>query len=564
MPYADSPETARRWASERAIDVWALFEEDVAMDDPAAFAGAIRQMRTSGARLALVLPSHVQPAADTPPALAELVDVAVPGPAAPSPFGLFAALEAAQVSDVRRLGVLGTSAASLEAGHRAGAGAIVGLASTGEARRALVAAQPDVIVAPAGLATLDADRYGARRGHRQYVLLNPGPCVTTDRVHRAIAGPDLCHREPEYTALFERVREKLLVAAGLDSEAAWREWAVALLAGSGTAAMEAMTGAAVRPGRALLVCQNGIYGERIATIARRLGHEVIAVEALPTQPIDPDAVATALDAHPNVDAVAVIHHETTTGLLNPVHEIAAIAHARDVPTLVDAISSLGAEELRLDGTGIDFVACTSNKCLHGLPGVAFVLVSPRGQARACEVPPRSLYFDLPNYLAAQAKRSVPFTPAVPATYALEAALDELFDEGVANRRVAYKARIEHLDAAMATLGFEPLVAAPHRSRSVRTYRLPDGVTYPQLHDAVKADGYVIYAGLGEAANTTFRVCALGALHPAALDGFVHSLAGALASFAPNGYSLPNGPSSPLHSYEEGAGGEVTPTRGVRP
>jgi 2-aminoethylphosphonate-pyruvate transaminase len=271
----------------------------------------------------------------------------------------------------------------------------------------------------------------------------------------------------------------------------------------------------------------------LATIADRLGIQMVSVRAAQTQPIDPGAVAAALDADATIDAVAVVHHETTTGLLNPVGEIGAVARARGVPVIVDAISSLGAEELNLSDSGIDMVACTSNKCLHGLPGAAFVLLSPEGAARAAEAPPRSLYLDITGYLEAQRKSTVPFTPAVPAIYGLEAALDELLDEGVLHRHESYLARVAFLDDAFARLGLDPLVAAGDRSSSVRSLRLPAGVSYEYLHDAVKRDGYVIYAGLGEAARTTFRVCTLGALEVEVLAGFIASLERALveAKFA---------------------------------
>jgi 2-aminoethylphosphonate-pyruvate transaminase len=284
-----------------------------------------------------------------------------------------------------------------------------------------------------------------------------------------------------------------------------------------------MTGALVRQDRALLVCRNGIYGDRIATIASRLGIRVVGVGASDTSPIDPGEVAAALDADPGVDAVAVVHHETTTGLLNPVHEIAAVANARGVPLVADAISAFGSEELRLGDSGIDIVASTSNKNLHGLPGVAILLVSPRAQRQAREVKPRSLYFDLPNYLDAQARLTVPFTPPIPATYALEAALDELLDEGVDHRRRHYRDRMAFLDHELARLGLVPAVAPEHRSSCVRSLPLPDGIGYDELHDALKRDGYVIYGGLGEAARASFRVCVLGAVAVDALGGFVGSL-----------------------------------------
>jgi 2-aminoethylphosphonate-pyruvate transaminase len=284
-----------------------------------------------------------------------------------------------------------------------------------------------------------------------------------------------------------------------------------------------MTGGCVRPGRRLLVCRNGIYGERILTIAQRMGIDTTVVGSRSLEPIDPAAVAAALDDDSSIDAVAVIHHETTTGLLNPVHEIAAEASRRGVLVVCDAISSLGAEELDLNGTGIDFVASTSNKCLHGLPGCAFVLVSPLGQKRISDVAPRSLYFDLANYLKAQARATVPFTPAIPAIYGLDAALDELLDEGIEHRKQYYQKRADFLDQAFSRLELEPRVALAHRSRSVRSLPLPEGISYDELHDAMKEDGYVIYGGLGEAAKTSFRVCALGALKVEALEGFIASL-----------------------------------------
>ncbi|MGI8476851.1 MAG: pyridoxal-phosphate-dependent aminotransferase family protein [Thermomicrobiales bacterium] len=516
MPYALTTSTGHEWATQRAATLFAIFAGDLSDQKLEGIGRGFAAARADGARIAAI----TSPSSRASGAERRIADLVVDGPVAPSPFALFAALEQAGVDDARQLAVIGGRLDSLNAGHRAGAGAIIGVAPADPAaRRHLLEAQPDVIVTPHGFADLYAARFASNRAHRERVLLNPGPSVVSDRVHRAIGGPDLCHREPEYSDILDGVKRKLLQVAGVGDD-----WAMVMLAGSGTAAMEAMTGAAARPGRKLLVCQNGIYGERIATISRRLGTEVVLVEAAPFQPIDPADVAAALDANPDVDAVAVIHHETTTGLLNPVEAIAAEADKRGVLVLCDAISSLGAEDLDLGAGTIDFVASTSNKCLHGLPGAAFVLVSPRGQRRIDEVPPRSLYFDLPNYLNAQGKRTVPFTPAIPALYSLDAALDELLDEGVGHRREHYQARMDFLDRELAALGLEPRVAPAHRSRSVRSLPLPEGMSYEELHDAAKAEGYVIYAGLGDSAKTSFRVCALGALKIEALQGFVTVLA----------------------------------------
>jgi len=525
MPYADTVATVRSWSSERAIAVWTIFAGDLPTTALAQLDADFESIRSDGASVVLVVPDGITPT----PLEKRLADVVVRGPLPPAPFGLLVALAAVDVPDVRRLGLIGGSRNALAAGQCAGAGAVIGIAGPGASNRLdLLRGQPDRIVEPAEFAAMDAATYGKSRRHRQRVLLNPGPAVVSDRVHRAVAGPDLCHREPEYSEIFARVREKLFEVAGVGSD-----WELALLAGSGTAAMEAMVGASVRQGRHLLVCRNGVYGDRLATIAERLGIQTVAVRAAQTEPIDPDEVAAALDSDPAIDAVAIVHHETTTGLLNPVHEIAAIAGVRGVRVIVDAISSLGAEELRIAGSGIDMVACTSNKCLHGLPGASFVLLSPAGAARAAEAPRRSLYLDIAGYLAAQKKDSVPFTPAIPAIYGLEAALDELLDEGVDHRHEAYRARVELLDTAFEQLGLQPTVAANNRSSSVRSLVLPHGVSYESLHDSLKRDGYVIYAGLGDAAKSTFRVCTLGAMEPEVLSDFVESLKAALAEARAN-------------------------------
>ena len=364
MPYAETAETAHRWATERAIDCWAWYANDLTVEDLRLLATAADSIRNDGGTWAVVVPRGIEPST----AAQALADVTVSGEAAPAPWGLFAAMQAAGVSDVARLGVIGRSRDVLEAGRRAGAGVVVALAEDHpDARLPLLPAQPDVIIEPGQLTDFYAQRWSSDRAHRQRVLLNPGPAVVSDRVHRAVGGPDLCHREPEYSDILERVRRKLLGVAGVPDD-----WAMIMLAGSGTAALEGMTGAAVRPGKKLLVCKNGIYGERVETIARRLGVPVVLVESIDTEPIDPAQVAAALEANPDVDAVAVIHHETTTGLLNPVQAIAAEAKSRGVLVLVDAISSLGAEELdiadirhRLRRVDVEQVlARASGSCVH--------------------------------------------------------------------------------------------------------------------------------------------------------------------------------------------------------
>jgi 2-aminoethylphosphonate-pyruvate transaminase len=340
---------------------------------------------------------------------------------------------------------------------------------------------------------------------RQYWLLNPGPVNTSEAVRRAALRPDLCHREPEYTELMAGVRRKLLEVARVSPE----NYKSVLIAGSGTAALELGVSSIVRAEKKLLVIVNGVYGERIDKIADLHGIARTQVTSAWGERPNLEAIDRALAADPTIDVVALIHHETTTGLLNPVDEVGALCKKHNKLFFLDSISAFGGEELDLEKSGVDFMACTANKCLHGLPGVAFLLVSRRGEAHIADVPARALYFDLKNYIAQQDKGTIPFTPCVPGMYTLDAALDELLAEGTAARVETYKQRAAFLRKELGALGFQLYLDPRFLSNTITTFRLPSGVTYDALHDALKADGFVIYAGQGKLASEIFRVANMG-------------------------------------------------------
>lgn len=435
-------------------------------------------------------------------------------------FEVFDAMRAADVADVRQVGVVCTAPEHVAVARAAGAGAVVGVGS-------LAHAAPDVVVASEDeVESLVAERWGPEGSQRRLVLLNPGPSLTSESVKRAAGLADVCHREPEYQALDRRLRDKLRRLAGVG-----RDWELALLSGSGTSANEASLRAAVRPGRRLLVVVNGVYGARLRETARRAGIETVAVEGPWTEPIDAAVVADALAQEQALDALAVVHHETTTGLLNPLAELAEAAADAGVCTVVDAISSFGVEEIAL-GPGIDFLTCTSNKCLHGLPGASFVFVSPAGTRRARSVEPTSVALDLVGYLDVETTSSPPFTPAIPALASLDAALDLALQEGIEGRRARYAERCRIVDEAMERLGLEQLVAPEARSHSIRSLRLPEGVSFPALHDRLRADGFVVYAGQGALAAEIFRVACMGELTPDDLRRFAAALERALAELRP--------------------------------
>ncbi|KVO90161.1 2-aminoethylphosphonate aminotransferase [Burkholderia ubonensis] len=348
------------------------------------------------------------------------------------------------------------------------------------------------------------------------LLLNPGPVTLTERVRRSLLQPDLCHRESEFFDLQDEARARLVAAYGLDPA----EWAAVLMTGSGTAAVESMIAALVPQGGKLLVIENGVYGERIKQIATQyaIAHEVLEHEWM--QAPDLAQIAARLDAG-GFSHVAVIHHETTTGRLNDLGAIADVCRARGVKLLVDGVSSFGAEAIDFAGGDIDAVAATANKCLHGVPGAAFVIVRRSALAQAAS---RTYYLDLGRLAKLQDQRNTPFTPSVHAYYALVEALRE-FDEagGWRARHARYKALADQAQAGLAARGMPLVLPEGASSVVLRAYRLPQGVTYEQLHDGLKARGFVIYAGQGGLSKELFRISTMGAIEAAdverLLDGF---------------------------------------------
>jgi 2-aminoethylphosphonate-pyruvate transaminase len=187
---------------------------------------------------------------------------------------------------------------------------------------------------------------------------------------------------------------------------------------------------------------------------------------------------------------------------------------------VDATSSLFGEPLDVTQEGIDFVTASAAKCVQAIPGVAFVLARRTALEAMREHEPRSVYLDLHGHWTAQEQDNTPFTPAVQVLHALEQALVELEAEGVPARIGRYAEDARVLRAGMARLGFQILVPEGARSSILTTFRLPPGVTYDALHDAMKRRGYVIYAGQGAIRAHAFRVANIGTLTPADMEKVV--------------------------------------------
>lgn len=343
------------------------------------------------------------------------------------------------------------------------------------------------------------------------ILLNPGPVKLSTGVRAALTGPDLCHREPEFAELQTDIRRRLLEVYDLSPDC----WAAIMLAGSGTAAVEGMLASLVPRGGKLLTIENGVYGERMTRIA--VTHDI------PHHPlrltwgaaINVNDVARALKIDPNISHVAVVHHETTTGRLNDLIALVDLCHRHRVRLLIDAVSSYGAEALNFAGV-IAGCAATANKCLHGAPGVSFVIV--RRDQLSPNAAPRSVYLDLATYCSEQDHSGTPFTQPVQIFYALRRALIEFEEQGGWRaRRQRYLTLAQRLSTGFEELGIQALLPRRETSAVLRAYYLPKGLSYADLHDALKARNFVIYAGQGELARNIFRVAVMGAIEDADID-----------------------------------------------
>lgn len=355
------------------------------------------------------------------------------------------------------------------------------------------------------------------------LLLTPGP-LTTDPAVRAAMNRDWGSRDPAFIALTAEMRERLLaVANGAGIHVA------VPIGGSGTYALEAAADTLLGPDDTLLVLVNGAYGRRMAVIAERLGKRVVRIDWAEDEAVDPAMVRSRLAADPAISHVAVVHVETTTGLLNPLADVARVVAEAGRRLIVDAMASFGALPIDLATLPAAAVLASSNKCLQGTPGIAFALVE-RGVLAACGGRARSTSLDL--HAQAQgfaANGQWRFTPPVQVAAALVEALRGLDAEGGPAARLArYDANLAVLVAGAEALGLELFLRRALQAPIIVTFRSPAGLDFEAFYRALGQAGFVIYPGKLTGAET-FRIGCIGAVTPADMARLVEALPVALSA-----------------------------------
>jgi 2-aminoethylphosphonate-pyruvate transaminase len=355
-------------------------------------------------------------------------------------------------------------------------------------------------------------------------LLTPGPLTTSRSVKEAMLH-DWGSRDAEFIKLNARVRERLVELAGGQGT-----HVCVPLQGSGTFIVEAMIGTLVPRSGKLAVLINGSYGTRMVRMCEYLGRDRVVLETPEDTPVDPAALDAALAADAAITHVVVVHCETTSGVLNPVEEIAAVTGRRGRRLLVDAMSAFGALPLDAAATSYDALVASSNKCLEGVPGVGFAIIR-RSALEGARGNASSLSLDLyDQWVAMEKTRQWRFTPPTHVLAALDQALAEHAAEGgIAGRGARYANNCRILVDGLRALGFETLLPDALQAPIIVTVRMPadSKFNFESFYDRLSRRGFVIYPGKLTVADS-FRIGCIGRLGENEMRGVLRAIGEILA------------------------------------
>jgi alanine-glyoxylate transaminase/serine-glyoxylate transaminase/serine-pyruvate transaminase len=338
--------------------------------------------------------------------------------------------------------------------------------------------------------------------------MGPGPSDVHPRVLKAMATPLIGHLDPDFIAIMDRIKSMLQGVFGTANEMTFA------VSAPGSAGMECCFVNLLEPGDEALVCVNGVFGNRMCENVVRVGARLSRVDAPWGKPIDPQQVADALKtSQPKV--VAIVHAETSTGMLQPLGEISRFVHDAGAMLLVDTVTSLGGVEVKVDEWGIDAVYSGTQKCLSAPPGLSPVSLSARAMeavtSRKTKV--QSWFLDLNlirDYVSGSAKRAYHHTAPVSSIYALHEALRLVLEEGLTNRYERHRRNHELLKKGLESLGFEFLVEPEYRLPQLNAVKIPAGSDDAAIRATLLHEYNIeIGAGLGEFAGKVWRIGLMG-------------------------------------------------------
>jgi len=355
----------------------------------------------------------------------------------------------------------------------------------------------------------------------QYLLLTPGPLTTTRTVREAMM-QEFSTWDVDYNSIVESIRTRLVRLAVSDDANLDAHTAV-LMPGSGTFIVESVVGSVIPPDGKLLVLNNGAYGARITTISRMLKIDTVELGQAEIESTDLGQVEQMLAGDPAITHVAMVHCETTTGMLNPVEAVGELVCRHGRVFILDAMSSFGGIPMSMESTGAYYLISSANKCIQGVPGFGFV-VADRATLEATGGWARSHSLDLFDQWREMETKGGKwrFTSPTHVVSAFAAALDELEAEGgVTARHTRYVANQKTMVDGMRALGFRTLIGDEVQSPIITSFYFPDAAQFEfqKFYDALKSRGFVIYPGKVSHAQC-FRIGSIGDVHPSDMTELV--------------------------------------------
>ncbi|WP_272003298.1 pyridoxal-phosphate-dependent aminotransferase family protein [Roseovarius sp. ZX-A-9] len=353
----------------------------------------------------------------------------------------------------------------------------------------------------------------------KYLLFTPGPVNVAETLRHAICREDICHREPDFDDLLASIEQKLLSLFQIANRSRYR---AVVITGSGTAANEAILSSVVGKGE-ILILSNGEFGERLHKTSQIHNNKTHLIEVPWGTPFDLAQIDAYLAAH-KIDVVAMVHHETCSGMLNPLGPVGAMAKARGALFVVDGVSSVGAEVVDMEGCNIAFCSSSSSKAIGSYPGLSFVIGRKKHFKKLKAHAANTTYLNLATFYEFLKTRSqTPNTPAVPLFYALEQALANILREGVTKRFARIQARADMLRVGMRRLNLEFLVDEADMCSILTTVRVPPSLSVRDIRDGLREKSIIIYEGKGCFAGRVFQVGNIGELSDYDIRFFLEAL-----------------------------------------
>ena len=352
---------------------------------------------------------------------------------------------------------------------------------------------------------------------KRNILLNPGPATTTDSVKMAQVVPDICPREEEFGDVMREVAQGLLQIVHADE----KEFSCVLFCGSGTLNMDVCLNSLLPEDKKVLIVNNGAYSTRAVDICCAYGLPAIDLQAWVDDVPDLKRIERELADDPDIALVYATHHETGTGVLNPIREIGALAHAHGAIFVVDTTSTYAMLPFSMEEENIDFCMASAQKGLQAMTGLSFVIGRTSLIEASMRNPVRSYYCNLyQQYIDFKKTGQMRFTPPVQTIYAAKQALAEYFAEGEAAKAARHARVAQAIHRGLAALGLKEAIRREIQSGLVVSVLYPEDEhwDFDRVHDYCYARGFTIYPGKMQAKGT-FRLCALGAIDETDIEAF---------------------------------------------